>query len=158
MGLVRIINISSLLFLVMINSISSEICLEKGQCRLEGDYSKCNLNSLCTTNSTIIYPGGDTRCIKSTSTEYAFEVCLLLSFTCEIWETYRFFVIGLSRTHRPSLSLLSRRRKLLERRNNIIKRSPGIKSVLLHGCKAMASIWRFRQEWSAEFICCIHDH
>ena len=36
--------------------------------------SSCDFNDLDTGNSTLIFPGGETRCIASTSTDYAFEV------------------------------------------------------------------------------------
>lgn len=41
-------------------------------CRLKED--TCNLSDLPTLQSTLIFPGGETRCIASNSTDYAFEV------------------------------------------------------------------------------------
>ena len=52
--------------------VDSQCGGDRSCCRLSD--SACNINDMDEGNSTMIFPGGETRCIASTSTDYAFQV------------------------------------------------------------------------------------
>ena len=56
------------------SSTSSDLCTNNKCCTVANSSNSCSLASLPYGDSTLVLPGGDTRCIFSYSTPYAFQV------------------------------------------------------------------------------------
>ena len=53
---------------------SEDLCLKYPCCDMQTDPSGCALRNMPKLPSTLVFPGGETRCIFSTSTPYSFQV------------------------------------------------------------------------------------